>query len=226
MSKKISVAILGSTGYVGVELVKILSKHPDVEIVFLGTEQSPNISIQEFEPSIDISHIPNTQLNRDFDYNTADTVFLALPHSVSNEYVNLFYNKIIMLHWIFDLDLTLYQLPIGESFDYTRLRNDTQLNEVDCYGNPVWFFGEYLKNHFNNEIGWTNPLNLTSMGQSNMGTMQEGSCYGATQDQYQGFVWVKSLTASTPGEKRVSVCTCFEKPCSLINNRLENYISF
>jgi len=32
-----------------------------------------------------------------------------------------------MLHWIFDLDLTLYQLPIGESFDYTRLRNDTQL---------------------------------------------------------------------------------------------------
>ena len=32
-----------------------------------------------------------------------------------------------MLHWIFDLDLTLYQLPIGESFDYNRLRNDSQL---------------------------------------------------------------------------------------------------
>ena len=32
MSKKISVAILGSTGYVGLELVKILSKH---QVVFL-----------------------------------------------------------------------------------------------------------------------------------------------------------------------------------------------
>ena len=45
MSKKVSVAILGSTGFVGLELVKILSKHPNVEIVFVGTESKPNISI-------------------------------------------------------------------------------------------------------------------------------------------------------------------------------------
>ena len=94
MPKKISVAILGSTGYVGLELVKILSKHPNVNIVFLGTEKTPNISIQKFDSSIDTFNIPNTQLNRDFDYNIADTVFLALPHSVSNEYVKLYYNKI------------------------------------------------------------------------------------------------------------------------------------
>ena len=43
MSKKVSVAILGSTGYVGLELIKILSKHPNIDIVFLGTEKSPNI---------------------------------------------------------------------------------------------------------------------------------------------------------------------------------------
>ena len=49
MSEKISVAILGATGYVGLELVKILSKHPNVDIVFLGTEKSPNISIQKLE---------------------------------------------------------------------------------------------------------------------------------------------------------------------------------
>ena len=124
------------------------------------------------------------------------------------------------------IHLLVQECNVNSSAKMMNIRNDTQLNEVDCYGNPVWFFGEYLKNHFNNEIGWTNPLNLTSMGVSNMGTMQEGSCYGATQDQYQGFVWVRSLTASTPGDKRVSVCTCFEKPCSSINNRLENYIRF
>ena len=49
MSKKISVAILGSTGYVGIELVKILSKHPNVNIVFIGTETLPNTSIQIHE---------------------------------------------------------------------------------------------------------------------------------------------------------------------------------
>jgi putative hydrolase of the HAD superfamily len=33
-----------------------------------------------------------------------------------------------MLHWIFDLDLTLYQLPPGTDFHYRHLRKDKQLN--------------------------------------------------------------------------------------------------
>ena len=108
MSEKISVAILGSTGYVGLELVKILSKHPNVDIVFLGTENSPNISIQKFDSSIDSSNIPDTQLNRDFDYNKADTVFLALPHNISNEYVKLFYNKVQIIDLSADFRLDNY----------------------------------------------------------------------------------------------------------------------
>ncbi|MDC0141014.1 N-acetyl-gamma-glutamyl-phosphate reductase [Pelagibacteraceae bacterium] len=110
MSEKISVAILGSTGYVGLELVKILSKHPNVDIVFIGTEKSPNISIQKLDSGIGISNIPNTQLNRDFDYNIADTVFLALPHSISNEYVKLFYNKIQIIDLSADFRLDDYEI--------------------------------------------------------------------------------------------------------------------
>ena len=110
MSKKVSVAILGSTGYVGLELVKILSKHSNIDIVFLGTEKSPNISIQKLDSSIDISNISNTQLNRDFDYNIADTVFLALPHSISNEYVKLFYNKIQIIDLSADFRLDNFEI--------------------------------------------------------------------------------------------------------------------
>ena len=47
MPKKVLVAILGSTGYVGLELTKILSKHPNVEIVFLGSENNPETSIEK-----------------------------------------------------------------------------------------------------------------------------------------------------------------------------------
>ena len=32
-----------------------------------------------------------------------------------------------MLYWIFDLDYTLYQLPQGITFSYTKLNNDSQL---------------------------------------------------------------------------------------------------
>ena len=38
MKNKIKVAVLGSTGYVGMELVKILSNHSYVDINFLGSE--------------------------------------------------------------------------------------------------------------------------------------------------------------------------------------------
>ncbi len=127
MSKKISVAILGSTGYVGLELVKIISKHPNVEIVFLGTEQSPNISIERLEPSINVSNIPKTQLNRDFDCNIADTVFLALPHSVSHEYVKLFYNKIQIIDLSADFrldDYKIYQENYGTNHSCPNLLNN------------------------------------------------------------------------------------------------------
>ena len=110
MPKKISVAILGSTGYAGLELVKILSKHPNVDIVFLGTENSPDISIQQIDSSIDITNIPKTKLNKDFDCKIADTVFLALPHSVSNEYVKLFYNKIQIIDLSADFRLDDYEI--------------------------------------------------------------------------------------------------------------------
>ena len=49
MPKIISVAILGSTGYVGLELVKILSNHQNVKIVFLGSENTANIPIKKID---------------------------------------------------------------------------------------------------------------------------------------------------------------------------------
>ena len=40
--KKIKVAIAGATGFVGLELLKILTKHPNVDILSLyGAEESP-----------------------------------------------------------------------------------------------------------------------------------------------------------------------------------------
>jgi N-acetyl-gamma-glutamyl-phosphate reductase len=142
MSKKVSVAILGSTGYVGLELVKILSKHPSIDIVFLGTEKSPNISIQKLDPSIDISNIPNTQLNSDFDYNIADTVFLALPHSVSNEYVKLFYNKIQIIDLSADFRLDNFEIY---KKNYGTKHSCPGLLEEFIYGLP-----EFNKNEIAN----------------------------------------------------------------------------
>ena len=42
MNKVINVAVLGSTGYVGLELIKILVNHPHIKINFLGCENISN----------------------------------------------------------------------------------------------------------------------------------------------------------------------------------------
>jgi len=110
MPKKLSVAILGSTGYVGLELVKILSKHPNVEIVFLGTETTPNSSIKNIDDSIDDKSLPLTRFNQDFECRKADTVFLALPHEVSNNFVKNYYNKIQIIDLSADFRLDDYEI--------------------------------------------------------------------------------------------------------------------
>ena len=48
MFKNISVAVLGSTGYVGLELINILSKHPNVKINFLGSNSAHGINIRKW----------------------------------------------------------------------------------------------------------------------------------------------------------------------------------
>ena len=78
MKKILSVAVLGSTGYVGLELVKILIRHPNIQIKFLGCENSPSKDIREFDQNIVIDTLPKLDLNNNFDPKNYDLVFLSL----------------------------------------------------------------------------------------------------------------------------------------------------
>ena len=123
MLKKVSVAILGSTGLVGLELTKILSQHPQVEIVFLGTENNSNVSIKSLDISIDDINLPLTDLNKNFNYSIADTVFLALPHGVSSNYVKLFFDKIQIIDLSADYRLNNYDV-YKKNYDYDHSTPD------------------------------------------------------------------------------------------------------
>ncbi len=127
MPKKVLVAILGSTGYVGLELTKILSKHPNVEIVFLGSENNPETSIEKVGKLILDKKLPLTQLNKNFDYRNADTVFLSLPHGVSNEFVKHYYNKIQIIDLSADFrldDYEIYKKNYGNNHTSPNLLNN------------------------------------------------------------------------------------------------------
>ena len=52
MKDSINIAVAGATGYVGLELIKILSKHPKVKIVYLCAQKSIGKNISFFDKGI------------------------------------------------------------------------------------------------------------------------------------------------------------------------------
>ena len=93
MKRKISIAVLGSTGYVGLELVYLLSKKKNKSINLLVSENSANKKINLIDPRIKVS-LPNIKFNSQFKEKNIDILFLALPHKVSQDYAKKFFNKL------------------------------------------------------------------------------------------------------------------------------------
>jgi len=85
IQEQIAVCIIGATGYTGVELVRILSGHPQVKINYLVSESYQNQEVINVFP-----HLAKTSINISFSKldveiiaDNSDVVFLALPHTAS-----------------------------------------------------------------------------------------------------------------------------------------------
>ncbi|OXM86347.1 N-acetyl-gamma-glutamyl-phosphate reductase [Paenibacillus rigui] len=85
MSNKLRAAIIGSTGYGGVELIRLLLAHPNVEITSVISSSSAGAPIAEGFPHLNqimvdaLDGIDVEQMKQ-----KADVVFLATPHGVAS----------------------------------------------------------------------------------------------------------------------------------------------
>ncbi|GAB7055683.1 MULTISPECIES: N-acetyl-gamma-glutamyl-phosphate reductase [unclassified Paenibacillus] len=86
MSTKLRAAIVGSTGYGGVELIRLLLAHPHVAITSVISSSNAGASIADGYPHL--NQILTDKLDAvdvDLIREKADVVFLATPHGVSTE---------------------------------------------------------------------------------------------------------------------------------------------
>ena len=93
MSKnKINIAVIGATGYTGLDLVLLLSKHPKVKIKNLCATKNLGKKISFFDQRIKKKLPRITPLSK-VNWSILDTVFLSLPNGKGQKLVKKIYNK-------------------------------------------------------------------------------------------------------------------------------------
>ena len=88
----IKCAVVGATGYTGTELIKILLRHPEVELTALTTRQPRPISVQELIPTLPSeirlevkNHTAQEVIRK------AEVIFLCLPHTEAMEAADTYF---------------------------------------------------------------------------------------------------------------------------------------
>ncbi|MGP3778684.1 N-acetyl-gamma-glutamyl-phosphate reductase [Halanaerobium saccharolyticum] len=146
------VSIVGATGYVGIELMRLLHEHPEVEIKDLVSKSSSGRMLVDIYPQFRGSKLAEKKLIplTDFEVEASDLVFTALPHGVSQNIVGELYGngtKIIDLSGDFRYhDLDIYEKWYGVEHKFPELAaeaayglvelNRQQIKKADLVANP------------------------------------------------------------------------------------------
>ena len=83
---KINVAIIGATGYTGLDLILMLSKHPRVKIVNLCATKNLGKNINFFDKRIK-KKLPKITSVKKINWNIIDLVFLSLPNGKAQKII-------------------------------------------------------------------------------------------------------------------------------------------
>ncbi len=142
-SERISIGIVGASGYGGVQLVRLLQAHPQVEIAYLGGDASAGKSFGELYPHlgqqieltiepIDVAVIAER----------CQVAFLSLPHGLAYQ---LAPDLLARGCWAIDLSAD-YRFANLEAYSavYGIPRNDPEAASLAVYGLPELYRTELL----------------------------------------------------------------------------------
>lgn len=83
MSKKIKVGIVGATGYTGVELLRLLAAHPDVEVAAVTSRSEAGTAVADYFPSLRGVYGLAFQTPDEAGLEQCDIVFFATPNGIA-----------------------------------------------------------------------------------------------------------------------------------------------
>jgi N-acetyl-gamma-glutamyl-phosphate reductase len=135
MKNKINVAIVGASGYTGLELVKILSYHKYFNIQYLANTNG-NTTINKLHPSLNGVCEQEVVIANAFDISkNCQLAFLALPHQHSMQFAKELLSlgvKVVDLSADYRLELDTYEKNYCEHVDKKNL-------DIAVYGLPEFY---------------------------------------------------------------------------------------
>ena len=82
--RRVPVGIVGASGYGGVQLVRLLMDHPEVELVYLGDESSIGKSFGDLYPHLaHAANLPIEAVELEIIAHRCEVVFLSLPNGLA-----------------------------------------------------------------------------------------------------------------------------------------------
>lgn len=141
----INASIIGATGYTGVELIRLLHKHPHVTLKHIVSDSAHSQELVAIFPHLfGLENKLLIKLDLEKIASESNIVFLALPHTLSAQLIKplLSYNKILK---IIDLSADL-RLKDGEIYKkwYQHETVDNELLQQATYG--LAELGKTIKN--------------------------------------------------------------------------------
>ena len=144
----IKVGVIGANGFLGLELLRILSIHPKVEIAKILKREN---DIEEEFSHLSSLNLNDNQTSSIEDFKNLDCVFLSLPHGYANEYVKELINKVKIIDLSADYridDINSYKEyykssfnpEVQNNFDYGFIENNlVNIQKATNIANPGCF---------------------------------------------------------------------------------------
>lgn len=133
----INVAIVGASGYTGLELIKILINHPKFNITYIANSEG-GVNVIDLHPSLDgVLDMDVQKANANEISKVADLAFLALPHKASMGFAKQLLAleiKVVDLSADYRLQLDTYEKHYCPHEDKENLKHS-------IYGLPEFYNG-------------------------------------------------------------------------------------
>jgi len=84
---RLRIGILGASGYTGAELVRLLARHPGVQIALLTADRHGGRPLGDVFPHLARLPLPDLVRIEEADWGALDFVFCALPHATTQEVI-------------------------------------------------------------------------------------------------------------------------------------------